>query len=160
MDEYRLAGMCTELSARVADESRKDLGKKWRCPRDLRMQVVEYAVACRKDGETLGAISARLGLVGSTLARWLRKRKKRKLVESDLEPGFRSVAIVPSEEIQPVTNRPELRLITADGHILEGLDFQSAAYLLKVRKGARYMKLVILFVRGSTNHAEGETGVF
>jgi hypothetical protein len=95
------------------------------------MQIVEYAVACRRDGETLGAISARLGLVESTLARWLRKRKKRKLVESDLEPGFRSVAIVPSDKLRSLTNGPELRLVTADGHIVEGLDLQSAAYLLK-----------------------------
>ncbi len=131
MDEERFEAICCELSARVADESRKDLGKKWRCPRDLRTQIVAYAVVCREDGQTLGAISGRLGLVESTLARWLRKRKRRAAVASNLEPGFRSVAIVPSEEIQPVTNRPELRLITADGHIVEGLDLQGAPYLLK-----------------------------
>ena len=131
MDENRLGLICSELAARVADESRKDLGKKWRCPRDLRTQIVVYAVACREDGEALGAISARLGLVESTLARWLRKRKKRAPVDSGLEPGFRSVAIVPCDEAQRSAGLHQLRLITADGHIVEGLDLQSATYLLK-----------------------------
>ncbi len=131
MDEDRLAATCSELSARVTDEPRKGLGKKWRCPRDLRTEIVAYAVVCREDGETLGAISGRLGLVESTLARWLRKRKKRAPIDPDLEPGFRSVAIVPSDEIQRSASLHQLRLITADGHIVEGLDLQSAAYLLK-----------------------------
>ena len=131
MDEDRLGAICSELAARVADESRKDLGKKWRCPRDLRTQIVAYAVACREDRETLGAISARLGLVESTLARWLRKRKKRAPVESGHEPGFRSVAIVPCDEVQRSASLHQLRLITVDGHIVEGLDWESAAYLLK-----------------------------
>ena len=131
MDETRLATICSELSLRVAQESRGDLGKKWRCPRDLRERIVAYATVCRKDGEALGAISARLGLVESTLARWFRKRKKRAVIEPNFEPGFRSVAIVPSEEIHGTASGPQLRLITAAGHIVEGLDVESAAYLLK-----------------------------
>ena len=131
MYEDRLGVICSELAARVTDESRKDLGKKWRCPRDLRTRIVAYAVACREDGETLGAVSARLGLVESTLARWLRRRKKRARVDSGREPGFRSVAIVPCDEVQRSAGLHELRLITADGHIVEGLDLQGAAYLLK-----------------------------
>ena len=131
MGENRLSGVCSELSARVAQESRKDLGKKWRCPPDLRKRIVVYASVCREDGEPLGAISARLGLVESTLARWFRKRKKRALIEPNFGPGFRSVAIVPSDEIHGSMSGPQLRLITADGHIVEGLDLESAAYLLK-----------------------------
>ena len=131
MDESHLASICSELSARVAQESRKDLGKKWRYPRDLRKKIVAYATVCREDGEPLGAISARLGLVESTLARWFRKRKKRVQIEAAFEPGFRSVAIVPSDEIQRTASGLQLRLITADGHIVEGLDLESAAYLLK-----------------------------
>jgi len=131
MDEDRLGAICSELAARVADELRKDLGKKWRCPRDLRTRIVGYAVACREDGETLGAISARLGLVESTLARWLRKRKKRAPIDPGLDPGFRSVAIVPSGEVQRSAGLHQLRLITVEGHIVEGLDWESAAYLLK-----------------------------
>lgn len=131
MDETRFDTACAQLADQVAHEASRGLGKKWRCPRDLRAQIVAYAVACREDGETLGAISGRLGLVESTLARWLRKKKKGARVESDLEPGFRSVAIVPSGEIQELASMQQLRLITADGHIVEGLDPQSAVYLLK-----------------------------
>ena len=127
MDENRLSGICSELSARVAQESRKDLGKKWRCPPDLRKRIVAYATVCREDGEPLGAISARLGLVESTIARWIRKRKKR----ASIEPGFRPVAIVPFDEIHGTASEPQLRLITTDGHIVEGLNPESAAYLLK-----------------------------
>ena len=131
MDENSHSSICSELTARISQESRKDLGKKWRCPHDLRKRVVAYATVCRGDGEPLGAISARLGLVESTLARWFRKRKKRALIEPNFEPGFRSVAIVPSNGIHGATSGPQLRLITADGHIVEGLDVESAAYLLK-----------------------------
>jgi hypothetical protein len=72
-------------------------------------------------------MSERLGLIESTLARWLRQRKKR----DEVVRGFRSVAIVPSEGIQRSTSTPQVRLITADGHVIEGLDLESAAYLLK-----------------------------
>ena len=131
MDETHLATICSELSARIAQESRKGLGKKWRCPHDLRKRIVAYATVCRGDGEALGVISARLGLVESTLARWFRKRKRRAAVESNFEPGFRSVAIVLSGEILRTAPGLELRLITADGHIVEGLDLEGVAYLLR-----------------------------
>lgn len=103
------------------------LGKKWRCPSDLREEIVGYAVVCRETGEALAPISDRLGLIESTLARWLRQRKKK----GDVLRGFRSVAIVPSGEVQRPTCEPQLRLTTADGHVIEGLDLESAAYLLK-----------------------------
>ena len=103
------------------------MGKKWRCPADLREEVVAYAVICHEAGEALAPVSERLGLVESTLARWLRQRKKR----SGVLRGFRSVAIVPSGEIQRSTNEGQLRLTTADGHVIEGLDLESAAFLLK-----------------------------
>ena len=131
MDETRFDTACAQLADQVAVESRRGLGKKWRCPHDLRTEIVSYAVVCRQDGETLGAISARLGLVESTLARWLRKRKKRAAIDSNLDPGFRSVAIVPCNEAQRSAGLHQLRLITADGYIVEGLDLESATHLLK-----------------------------
>ena len=130
MDEPRIDTACSQLAYQVAHEAIKGLGKKWRCPHELRTEIVAYSVGCREDGETLGAISARLGLVESTLARWLRK-KKRAPIGSDVEPGFRSVAIVPSNEAQRSAGLRQLRLITTDGHVVEGLDLESAAYLLK-----------------------------
>lgn len=129
MNEERHAVECGELLERVAQEAGKKLGKKWRCPSDLQGQIVAYTVECREGGESLGAISARLGLVESTLARWLRKREKRAGAESS--PGFRSVAIVPTDKEQRFGTVTQLRLITADGHIVEGLDVESAAFLLR-----------------------------
>ena len=127
MEETELESICVRLAGRVAREATRGLGKKWRCPSGLREEVVAYAVICQKTGEALAAVSERLGLVESTLARWLRQRKKK----GDVLRGFRSVAIVPSGEIQRPTCGPQLRLTTADGHVVEGLDLESAAYLLK-----------------------------
>ena len=127
MDEFELDGICTRLSKRVGREAAMGLGQRWRCPSDLREEIVAYAVACRETGEVLAPISERLGLIESTLARWLRQRKKR----DEVVRGFRSVAIVPSEGIQRSNSTPQLRLITADGHVIEGLDLEGAAYLLK-----------------------------
>ena len=60
---------------------------------------------CRETGEALAPISERLGLIESTLARWLRQREKK----NEVLRGFRSVAIVPSGEIQRSTYGPQLR---------------------------------------------------
>ena len=103
------------------------LGQKWRCPSGLREEIVAYAVTCRETGEAMAPISERLGLIESTLARWLRQRKKK----DEVMRGFRSVAIVPSDGIQRSACEPQLRLITADGYVIEGLDLESTAYLLK-----------------------------
>ena len=127
MDETELESICAGLTERLVREAARGLGKKWRCPPDLREEVVAYALICRETGEALAPVSGRLGLVESTLARWLRQRKK----NSDDLRGFRSVAIVRSGEIQRPTCGPRLRLTTADGHVIEGLDLESAAYLLK-----------------------------
>ena len=127
MDESELDAICAGLAKRVARETARGLGKKWRCPSELREEIVAYAVTCRETGEVLAPISERLGLIESTLARWLRQRKK----TDEVIRGFRSVAIVPSGEIQRSTYGLQLRLITADGHVIEGLDLESAVYLLK-----------------------------
>ncbi len=127
MDEADLKRICERLAERVARESAMGLGQKWRCPSDLREEIVAYAVACRETGEALAPISERLGLIESTLARWLRQRRK----NEDVLRGFRSVAIVPSEGIQHSDCGSQLRLTTADGHVIEGLDVESVAYLLQ-----------------------------
>ena len=103
------------------------LGKSWRCPSGLREEIVAYAVTCRETGDSLAPISERLGLIESTLARWLRQWNKK----DEVMRGFRSVAIVPSGEIQRSTYEGQLRLTPADGHVIEGLDVESAAYLLR-----------------------------
>ena len=96
MDESELDAMCERLAKRVAQKADRGLGKKWRCPSGLREEIVAYAVIFRETGEALAPISERLGLIESTLARWLRQRKK----NNEVLRGFRSVAIVPSGEIQ------------------------------------------------------------
>ena len=127
MDETELESICAGLAGRVGREAARGLGKKWRCPSGLREEIVAYAGTCRETGEALAPVSERLGLVESTLARWLRQRKKK----DEVMRGFRSVAIVPSGEIQRSTYEGQLRLTTADGHVIEGLDLESAAYLLR-----------------------------
>jgi transposase-like protein len=127
MDERELEAICGRLAERVSREAAMGLGQKWRCPFELREEIVAYAVMCRETGEALAPISERLGLIESTLARWLRQRRKKE----EVLRGFRSVAIVPSAEIQRTTHARQLRLTTADGHVIEGLDLESAAYLLQ-----------------------------
>ena len=72
MDESEFESICAGLAKRVAKEAARGLGKKWRCPTGLREEIVAYAVTCREAGEALAPVSERLGLVESTLARWLR----------------------------------------------------------------------------------------
>ncbi|MGB5163611.1 MAG: hypothetical protein WBQ27_21080 [Thermoanaerobaculia bacterium] len=72
-------------------------------------------------------ISSRLGLVESTLARWLRADSK------ELAAGFRPVSIVAAEERhqgEMVTGA--LRLTTPAGYRVDGLDAQTLAFLLRV----------------------------
>jgi hypothetical protein len=81
---------------------------------------------CRESGETLGDIAGRLGLVESTLARWLRADRK------EIQAGFRSVSIVAAQECGNDRAGGPLRLITPRGYSVEGLDAQTLAFLLRV----------------------------
>jgi len=117
------------LAAEVAGCGRRELGKKWQCPAKLRLRIVLYAVQRREAGETLADIAVRLGLVESTLGRWLRRERT-----EETATGFRSVAIVPAAAA-PGRSRveaKELTLVTPGGYRVEGLDAESAAYLLRV----------------------------
>jgi transposase-like protein len=130
MADVDLQVWCERLSGEVRAEIRAGRSKKWRCPRDLRSRLVAYARACRERGEPYGDIAARLGLVESTLARWLRRDR------ATASPGFRSVAIVAAGEGAQETGasgeQPALRLVTPRGYSVEGLDIATAAYLLRV----------------------------
>jgi len=127
MEIGSLAAVCEQLSQEIATELEARPGKKWRCPAGLRSRVVSYARVCRERGEAVLGISSRLGLVESTLARWLRADRKA------LAAGFRSVSIVASEERQrsEVVDSP-LRLTTPAGYRVDGLDAQTVAFLLRV----------------------------
>lgn len=87
---------------------------------------MSYARVCRERGEPVGDISRRLGLVESTLARWLRADRK------EIEAGFRSVSIVAADECSHGQAGSLLRLTTPRGYSVEGLDAQTLAFLLRV----------------------------
>lgn len=127
MDIRSLDGLCEQLTREIAAELESRPGKRWRCPVGLRSRVVSYARVCRERGEPLLDISNRLGLVESTLARWLRADRK------ELAAGFRSVSIVASEgEHRSEIDGGPLRLMTPAGYMVDGLDAQTLAYLLRV----------------------------
>lgn len=126
MDATELSDVCERLAAEVSEELECHPGKKWRCPSGLRSRIVAYARVCREQGEPLGDISRRLGLVESTLARWLRSNRK------ETEAGFRTVSIVATDECGHGGSVGSLRLITPRGYSVEGLDAQTLAFLLRV----------------------------
>jgi transposase-like protein len=121
-----LSSLCERLAGEVADELRSGRSKKWRCPGDLRSRIVSYARVCREGGEPLGDIARRLGLVESTLARWLRSDRRA------LAAGFRSVSIVPATDGGGAAPAGALRLVTPRGYTVEGLDAPTLAFLLRV----------------------------
>ena len=127
MDEAALRDLGARLSEEVGRELPAGHDKRWRCPKGLRSRVISYARVCRERGKPVRDIAARLGLVESTLARWLRADS------AALPAGFRSIAIVPSSDHdEPAEAGGALRLVTPRGYCVEGLDAQTLAYLLRV----------------------------
>ena len=126
MDERHLEEWGQALADEVAEQVGSRRSKKWRCPPKLRSRIVEYAMLHRDQGRPIGDIAAGLGLVESTVARWLRRGV------SEGEAGFRPVAIVASEEAPAVPAPANLRLVTPHGYRVEGLDVNTLAYLLQV----------------------------
>ena len=119
--------MCERLKQEVAAELVTGPGKRWRCPAGLKSRIVSYARVCRERGEPVLDISIRLGLVESTLARWLRADSK------ELAAGFRPVSIVAAEEHnQGEMISGAMRLTTPAGYRIDGLDAQTLAFLLRV----------------------------
>ena len=127
MESESLESVCERLRQEVAAELKTGPGKRWRCPAGLKSRIVSYARVWRERGEPLLDISNRLGLVESTLARWLRADRK------ELAAGFRPVSIVAAEEHhQSETIAVALRLTTPAGYRVDGLDAQTLAFLLRV----------------------------
>ena len=101
----------------------------------MQSRVVSYTKVCRQRGEPYFDIAVRLGLVESTLTRWVRTEKaKSEKAERESKPGFRSVSIVAREreETRALSAGADLRLLTPHGYRIEGLDAQTLAYLLRV----------------------------
>ena len=112
MEDEDLQEWCEQLSRELASGRESGRSKKWRCPPDLRSKVVSFAKVCRERGEPYLDIAVRLGLVESTLTRWLRTAKIKE------QPGFRSVSIVPSTEEEAVAHptKSSFRLLTPHGY--------------------------------------------
>jgi hypothetical protein len=128
MEAGSLDEVCEQLRREIEAELESRPGKRWRCPAPLRSRIVSYARVCREQGEPLHQISRRLGLVESTLARWL-KADRRALA---LAPRFRRVSVVEAEEHGHGGAVGALRLTTPAGYMVEGLDAQTLAFLLRV----------------------------
>ncbi|HSL19769.1 MAG TPA: hypothetical protein VLB51_17820 [Methylomirabilota bacterium] len=128
MEARSLDEVCEQLSREIAAELESRPGRRWRCPVLLRSRIVSYARVCREQGEPLHQISSRLGLVESTLARWL-KADRRALA---LAPGFRSVSVAVGDAHVHDEAGGALRLTTPAGYMVEGLDAQTLAFLLRV----------------------------
>lgn len=103
--------------------------KKWRAPEALRERVLAYTRRRRDQGETVSEIAGQVGMVESTLYRWLRR------AESDRHRRLSQVAIVPAGDGKVLAEherqtRP-VRLITPQGYVVEGLDVDGLAVLLE-----------------------------
>jgi len=126
MDVWSLGDVCKELRQEVAAEVRSAPGRRWRSSADLRSKVVSYARVCREGGEPVGDIAERLGLVESTLARWLRAER------STGRGSFRQVAIMAAGDAAETEGAAPLCLVTPRGYRVEGLDPRTLAFLLRV----------------------------
>ena len=89
-----------------------------RYPADLRRQIVGHVVAARSEGVSVRSTAASLGLSYPTLLGWLQATPN----------GFRSVAVT---EPAPEPETATLRLVTAQGHRVEGLSREDVAFLLQ-----------------------------
>jgi hypothetical protein len=112
MDSLTTTDVGEQLIRDLAEILPGSRDKRWRCPTALRARVVAYAKGCRDRGEMIEDVAARLGLVGGTVARWLRRERE------EMAAGFRSVAIVAAEESAVTEDRP-MRLISTRGYCVE-----------------------------------------
>ena len=95
---------------------RKAQGRRY--PADLRQQIVAHVVFERSKGVSVRSTAESLGLSYPTLQGWLRAAPK----------GFRSVAV---KEASPERETRAMRLVTAQGHHVEGVSREDVAFLLK-----------------------------
>ena len=94
---------------------RKPQGRRY--PADLRQQIVAHVVSERSKGVSVRSIAESLGLSYPTLQGWLRAAPN----------GFRSVAV---KEATAECETRAMRLVTAQGHRVEGLSREDVAFLL------------------------------
>ena len=126
MGDHHLLEQGQQLSEQLRQERQAAAPHRWQCSGELRARIVAYAVACRADGESHQRVAERLGLIQPTVSRWIRKARA-------VAPGLRHVAIVPSRGHRTAaTTPPPLRLVSPHGFIVEGLEPELLAYLLRI----------------------------
>jgi transposase-like protein len=107
-----------KLRSAVARVSRRRVPQGRRYPADLRRRIVSHVVSERSKGVSVRSTATSLGLSYPTLLGWLQAAPN----------GFRSVAV------RQATRDPQataIRLVTAQGHRVEGLSREDAAFLLQ-----------------------------
>ncbi len=126
MDIDDLAAQGQDLAEQLQREREQVAPSRWQCSAELKAKLVAYAVACRADGESHQRVAVRVGLVQPTLSRWIRKARA-------AAPGLRQLAIVPSHgRRSSAANPPAFRLISPNGFVVEGLEPELLAQLLRV----------------------------
>lgn len=128
------SGHCGESNEGQGEQLREQLERErkraggvrqWRCSGELRERIVGYAISCSAEGEAHRRIALRLGLDQATLSRWIREA-----------PGngsaFRQVAIVPAGHDEHGRLAFGVRLLTPRGFVVEGLELEHLAALLRV----------------------------
>lgn len=89
---------------------------RWRCPTDLREEVVSYSKIRRSAGESVVQIARKIGMSASGLNRWLQKA---------------GGTLRPVRVTDTLASQDQLVLVTPTGYRLEGLSVTCAADLLR-----------------------------
>lgn len=127
--EETMTGTAKEL--RDAISRSRDGQEHWRCPPDLKEEVVRFVERQRDEGISLETLTRVLGISRSAIERWLRQRHRRIkpvcIVEEPLVPSVLS----PVAPGQPSASTGDLVLVTPGGYRIEGLGLDAAVELLR-----------------------------
>jgi hypothetical protein len=107
-----------ELRQAIRRIQRQRNPKRRRYGPEIQRSSIQHALIQRSRGTSVGSTAAALGLPYRTLWLWLRGQPA----------GFRAVATTP---VESSTLAPDLRLVTAQGHRVEGLSRDDLIILLR-----------------------------
>jgi hypothetical protein len=109
-----------ELAERVADERGSWPGKRWRCSKQLRQEIVAAATELLGTGMRLGRVAGAVGVKSATLGRWLKTGR----AGVGHEESFRRVEVIEAGHEGCLT------LVTPAGYRVEGLSLGGVERLL------------------------------
>ena len=89
---------------------------RWRCPAELRAEIVDFTQARQREGVSVMKVAKALGMSASGLKRWLPKGQGR---------------LRPVRVCEEASSRDQLVLVTPGGYRLEGLSASCAADVLR-----------------------------